>query len=446
MVESFLGAGASGQVYGIRHDFTHDRFALKVGHLKDRGSAKKVARALVEARATYGIRHHNVVSVIDIGCEPDGMVWQIMELLDGCSIEALLARTPRLSPLYAIDLAVEVAWGLHAAHEQQVIHRDIQPSNVFVTEAGHVKVLDFSLAKVIPSGLKTTHGRHTMGTTAYMSPEHLKRAPPTAQFDVYALGMLLWQMLAGRHPFAAHLDEMVALVNKQLHEDPESLVTAAGLPAYFDDVIRGATAKDPRSRYPGMWPLARALRELRERVRADPAAARLLQDPPAWERRHPIQPDPAGFSQYRPPQALPRESPAPHLPTARIVVAPGVVGPGGGALPAVPREPRAVAATVPMAVVEVVPSLPVAVGAPASRRLDVAPATVRRLAPRGSRRAWVALLAAPVLLAVGLGVWFAVRYAGEDDESRGTSAAAPRGLASGAPGTPRRRPVAPSRP
>jgi eukaryotic-like serine/threonine-protein kinase len=301
-VEAFLGAGASGQVYAVRHRFTGDRFALKVGHLKDRSNARKVARSLIEAKATYRIQHQNVVRVLDLACEDDGLVWQIMELLEGKSLAELLQRYGRFSPLYAIDVALEVAWGLHAAHEQQVIHRDVQPRNVFVTANGVVKVLDFSLAKVIPSGLQTTRGKRSMGTTAYMAPEHLKGAPATPQFDVYALGMLLWQTMVGRHPFEEHLRDLSSLVLKQIQEDPPSLAQATGLPAYCDDLVRSATAKDTRQRYAGMWPMAQALLELRQRLAADPVAASLVRHRPAWEAQHPVLRDPAGWSQYRAPK------------------------------------------------------------------------------------------------------------------------------------------------
>ncbi len=398
VVVSFLGAGASGQVYAIEHRFTGERFALKVGHLKDRRDAKKVARSLVEARATHGLEHPNVVRVLDLACEEDGMVWQLMELLDGLSVGELLARYGKLSPLYAVDIALEVAWGLQAAHDQQIIHRDIHPGNVFITTAGQVKILDFSLAKVITSGLQTTRGNRGMGTTAYMAPEHLKLAPATPQFDVYALGTTLWQMLVGRHPFEADLGNMMALVKKQLEVDPEPLVTAAGLPAYCDEVVRGAMAKDPRSRYDGMWPLAQALRDLRARLAADPAAAPLVWSTPPWERRHALQQDPEGKNQYRPPRSLPGAAPAPRVPSARIVVSPGVAS-------------RPLAATVPMPRVEVPPSPRVVAGS-GTRPSAPASATIpdRTHAPRRPRRRWVALFAAPVLVTVGVTLWLLVTW------------------------------------
>ncbi len=327
VVEAFLGAGASGQVYRVRHRYTGDRFALKVSHLTDRPSAAEVARNLAEAGATYRIHHRNVVRVFDLACERDGMVWQLMELLEGSSVGDLLARSGAFSPLYAIDVAVEVAWGLHEAHEHQIIHRDVHPANVFITTRGEVKILDFSLAKVIPAGLETTRDQRAKGTLAYMAPEHIRKAPPTPQFDVFALGTMLWQMLVGRLPFeGAGDDNTMMLVRRQLLEEPESLVTAAGLPACCDVVIRGATAKDPQHRYPGMWPLAQALRTLRETLVAEEGAPFARVSNP-WERRYPILSDPDSHQQYRPPRSLPEVSADPHLPSRRIVVsAPARIG------------------------------------------------------------------------------------------------------------------------
>ena len=391
-VEAFLGAGASGQVYVIRHRFTGERFALKVAHLADRGSAAAVARSLAEAQATYRIQHRNVVRVIDLACERDGMVWQIMELLQGHSVGDLLARHGRFSPLYAIDIAIEVAWGLHEAHEHQVIHRDVHPLNVFITRLGEVKVLDFSLAKIIPAGLETTRDNRAKGTLPYMAPEHLRQAQPTPQFDVFGLGILLWQMLVGRTPFDGCPDNALIRVQKQLTEDPESLVTAAGLPACCDEVLRGATARDPRRRYAGMWPFAQALRALQERLRVDPAVL-ALQAAARWERQVPIVSDVQGRHQYRAARSLPGESPAQQVPSRRIVVSPRVSPvPAATIPPPVIRPTRPVAATVPMAAY------------PESGSPDIAAPTVRGGPRPRSRRPWVGLAVVLAVAVLGAGV------------------------------------------
>ena len=424
-IVAFLGAGAAGEVYEVAHRFTGARYALKVGHLADRDNARKGARALIEARATHEIEHDNVVRVLDLAVEDDGMVWQLMELLDGHPVGALVQHHGALSPLYAIDIAIEVAAGLHAAHEQQVIHRDIHPWNVFVTARGRVKVLDFSLAKVLRSGLQTTRGNRGMGTAGYMPVEHARAALPTPQFDVFSLGTMLWEMLVGRHPYDAHRGNIMTLVRAQLAADPEPLVTAAGLPAYCDDVMRRATARDPAQRYAGMWPLMQALGDLRARLVADPEAPVIVRRPPLWERQHPIlRGADVGESQYRPPRSLPRGSPEPHLPSKRIVVSPAVAPPA--LAPTVPMpvflEPRPTAepARVPRAPVLASPTIP----------------TRARTAPRPP---WAVLVAAAVLIGLGAGGWLLFTWDGSAAPT--VAARAPGPPAPSTSATPPQRPA-----
>ncbi len=399
VVQGFLGEGASGQVYAVRHRFTDERFALKVNHLEDRGNARRVARSLVEARASHCIQHDNVVRVFDLGCEEDGLVWQLMELLEGQTVGALLRRMGRLSPVYAIDVLVEAAYGLQAAHELGIVHRDVQPSNVFVTSAGRVKVLDFSLSSWIRSPLKTTHGRGPRGSLGYMAPEHLLKAVPTPAFDVYALGIMLWELLVGRHPFEESLGNAARLVLRQLKDAPESLVTAAGLPAYVDEIVQGAVAKDPAARYAGMWPFAQALIGLRERLLADTHVEARVRHGEAWERRLPIVRATESALRYESSLAPAAGAVLPH-PSARVYVPRPVAA---GPVPAEPsvREAR-VAATVPMEAVLApageasVNRTPMAVAAPLTVRRRAAPWPVR----------WIgAAVGVPVLLGLGVGVW-----------------------------------------
>jgi serine/threonine-protein kinase len=420
VVEQFLGEGASGQVYAVRHKFTNGRFALKVMHLADRSHASKVARSLVEARAAYSLRHRNIVGVHDLACEADGMVWQLMELLEGWTLADLLDRYGAFSPIRAIDVAVEIAWGLQAAHENLVIHRDVKPSNVFLTLAGEIKILDFSLAKVHFMHLVTTAGR-VMGTLAYMAPEHVMNAPATPQFDVFSLGTLLWELLAGRLPFP----EVVTLAEearRQIHDEPESLVTAAGLPGYVDDVVRRAMAKDPAQRFEGMWPMVQALRDVRARLLGDPAMAARLASPPDWERRIRIAQDPEGYQQYRPPRSLPRDSPAPALPSRRVVV--------GGAVVHMP-----VATTMPMpAVGDVAIAMPLSTGDPGAPTVQRRPARTRR---------WIRslVLAAVVTGVLGLSIGLVTAY-GLLPWSRSSAVASDPA----AKGDPRPTPAAPRKP
>jgi serine/threonine-protein kinase len=279
-IEKLLGAGFHGEVYAVRHLHTGERFALKVSHAVDRSDANAVRRAITAARGTYSIDHANVVEVFDLGCEDDGMVWTRMELLKGCTLAALIAWQGRVSPLLALSVAYEAAWGLAAAHEALVVHRDVKPGNLFLVDLGSngtaVKLLDFSIAKVLPDSVATTFGRNALGTPAYMSPEQLYCAPAHPCFDIYALGLTLWEMLAGYHPFHADLRDMPALLVRQVREVPPSLVQAAGLPQPIDDLVQRALRKDAATRYPSMVAFARALDDARRWFGAEVSAGRIV--------------------------------------------------------------------------------------------------------------------------------------------------------------------------
>lgn len=156
-----LIATAHGEVFAVRHASTGEPFALKTIQLADRSSVGVVQRALAAARGAHGIDRPNVVKVYDAGGEPDGTVYLVMELLHGCSVDVLI-RWGRVSPVFALSVAIEAARGLGAVHAALIIHRDVKPSNLFLVNAGAqrsaIKLLDFSMAKVFEAGIETTTG------------------------------------------------------------------------------------------------------------------------------------------------------------------------------------------------------------------------------------------------------------------------------------------------
>jgi serine/threonine-protein kinase len=333
-VEKRLGAGLHGEVYLVEHLITHDRFALKIMHLEDVREASRVARAMSTAKASYWIRHANVVRIHDIGCEPDGKVWILMEYLEGQSVGELLSRQQgRVSLWLALHIAIEAAWGLDAAHEMGVIHRDIKPDNLWLTADGMLKVLDFSLAKVVPEGVRTTQRSQGVGTPPYMGPEMLTGGVVIdARADVYALGMLLWQMLAGRHPFHDALNDTKEMVRRQLYVDPTSLSAITGLPAYVDEFLARAVAKDPAKRFLTMAQMARGLMTLRDQLKKEAASGLIDARGPRGEPQ--FSEDPSGRQAYVPVQTVTPTGTVPPVPGARVVLASQVVAPGlGGTLP-----------------------------------------------------------------------------------------------------------------
>lgn len=359
-VVRLIGEGYSGQVYEVNHIHKQERFALKVMHLEDTADAEKVARALAAARAHYAIQHANVVRVEDIGCEPDGMVWALSELLTGATVGALIGmgspQQRRLSPRLALTIAIEAAWGLAAAHENGVIHRDVKPENLFLTKDRSIKVLDFWFAKVFPAGLKTTKGKVGLGTLAFMAPEHLRGATPTPAFDVYGLGVTLWLMLSGSHPFEAHLRDTQELIRHQLNVAPLPVAVLAGLPSYADDVVLRALAKEPADRYPTIRAMAGALSALLERLERDAAEGKVRLDPLPGEPMLAERTSVDGKRDYQ----SPRPTPDPDVlrfPSASVKVAAGL-GALGGTAPLTGTVP--LAATKPMNVggtLDISPSL-----------------------------------------------------------------------------------------
>ena len=330
-----LGAGFHGEVWLAEHVHTGVPFAFKFMHLEDSKDAKKVQRALETAKGTYRIDHANVIKVHDLGCEPSGMVWLRMDYLEGKSVAELL-RQGALSLLVALDIAIEVAWGLAAAHELGIIHRDIKPDNVFMTRDGVIVVLDFSIAKVISAGIRTTVRKTGMGTAPYMAPEHLGGAHPDARFDIYALGIMLWEMIVSFHPFHDVLRDTEALIRRQLHVNPAPLSVVAQLPVEVDEIIRRATAKDPAARYGTIIEMAQAMARLKAWLLAEMAAERLVL---TKRRGEPTVNSPRGRKDYHR-DAAPDATPAPPLPSQRVVVLaptslpqtlplPEAVGPGG---------------------------------------------------------------------------------------------------------------------
>ena len=326
-----LGEGLHGEVFLAVHRHTGDRFALKAMRLEDAQDAGKVQRHLRTAKASYRIRCSNVVTVHDLGCEDSGVVWVLMELLEGRSVAALLAaQQGRVSLPLAFHVAIGAAWGVDAAHDLSVIHRDIKPANLWLCADGTVKVIDFGLAKVVPDGVQTTK-RTAAGTLPYMARELLAGDDFDARVDVYALGVVLWEMLGGRHPWADALAYEAEMVRRVLHEELPSLSAASGLPAYVDDFMARAVAQDRARRFLSVAAMAQGMMTLRDRLLEDAERGLFTPVQPSGE---PVVPgDSHGRREHAARQPVPSHAAPQEEPCARVVLAaPAPVsplGPGG---------------------------------------------------------------------------------------------------------------------
>jgi serine/threonine-protein kinase len=321
-----LGEGLHGEVFLAVHRHTGEKLALKAMRLEDAKDARKVQRHLRTAAASYRIRSKHVVAVHDIGCEDNGVVWVRMELLEGRSVADLLARQRgRVSLRLAFHIAIGAAWGIDAAHEHGIIHRDVKPANLWLCTDGTVKVLDFGLAKVVPDGVQTTK-RMASGTLPYMAPESLRGYDPDARIDVYALGVVLWELLGGRHPWTDALTNEDELVRRLLHVDLPPLSAASGLPAYVDDFMARAVAKDAARRFFAVAEMAQGMMTLSKRLLADAERGLFVPEVPPGEP--PIPADPDGRREHIAWEPVPEDAAPPDIPAERVVLS-APAGPGG---------------------------------------------------------------------------------------------------------------------
>ena len=258
-----LSSGGIGEVYRAEQPSVGRQVAIKCLQFRHANREDLQARMAMEGQALGRISHPNMVTVFDAGCTDHGVIWIAMELLVGETLRHILNERGRLEISEAVSCAVDVAEAVGAAHREGIIHRDIKPENVFVTEHGTVKVLDLGTAKLQGWGdLKTTEKGRILGTPAYLSPEQIRCVRVDERSDIYALGVMLYETIAG-HPFShrVNLADHYELARMHLFGDVRPLPDVVdGVPARLDAVVRRAMAKEPSHRYGSMLELANDLR------------------------------------------------------------------------------------------------------------------------------------------------------------------------------------------
>jgi TolB-like protein/predicted Ser/Thr protein kinase len=241
-----LGGGGMGVVYKAEDTRLKRTVALKFlpPELTRDPDAKE--RFSHEAQAASGLQHANICVVYDVDETADGQMFMSMEYLEGETLKKKIERGP-LELGQALRYAVQIAQGLVEAHRHGIIHRDIKPANVMVTSLDVAKIVDFGLAKLSGQTMLTKTGS-TIGTAAYMSPEQARGEAADHRTDIWALGVVLYEMLTGRHPFAGEYEE--AVTYRILNEDPEFVTKIRPeVPTRIDRIIERAIAKDPARRY-----------------------------------------------------------------------------------------------------------------------------------------------------------------------------------------------------
>jgi uncharacterized RDD family membrane protein YckC len=254
-----------GTVY-LSHDTALDRpVAVKVLRPEVAGDPSLVDRFVREARAAARVSHPNLTHVYFVG-ESEGRPWFAMEHCPGTTLEGALADRGPFPLAAGIDVLVQAARGLAAAHGAGVVHRDVKPSNLMLLPDGRVKVADFGLSKSLAGDVQATAGR-IMGTPAYMSPEQVRGRPTDSRTDVYLLGLTAWCLFAGRPPFAS--EQLGEVINDQVNT-PLPPVTAArpDLPPGLDALLARMCAKDPAARPASMEEVVAGFEALRPRVLA----------------------------------------------------------------------------------------------------------------------------------------------------------------------------------
>ncbi|MGE0325384.1 MAG: serine/threonine protein kinase [Polyangiaceae bacterium] len=295
-----VGVGGSGLVFAAQHVVFGYQRAVKTMRLHEavRGE-DAMARWRREALLLQAIQHGNIVRVHDAGVV-EGCFWIAMDLLQGRTLREQIEHCGRIPVATALHYGSQIADGVHAAHEMKVVHRDIKPENVFVTESNEIKVLDLGTAKVHGYGVKTTERYKVIGTPLYMAPEQCEGRKVDARTDIYALGVVLYEMMAGRHPFIHPEDPHPSnqeLVTRHLVAEPTPLPdVVSGLPDYIWRVVERAMRKEPGDRYTSMFDFSIAMREARKKAIAAAnrhgspgAAAAVVRMAPAAQHAPPSQ-------------------------------------------------------------------------------------------------------------------------------------------------------------
>ena len=305
-----LGSGGMGAVYRARRVHIGDEVAIKVLHSRLTNDEKLVERFRREARAAAQLHHSNVVTIHDYGEArgPGGFAYIVMELVRGESLRDILRHEGRLAPARAVSLMRDVCAGVGAAHRRGIVHRDIKPDNIIVTPADEdrpaesVKVVDFGIAKLrdlAAEGSTLTEAGMMVGTLFYMSPEQCKGEPLDSRADVYSLGAMLHEMLAGAPPFTA--SNITSLIFKHVGEPPPPLPEELSVPQALRAAVLRALSKDPDARPRDASEFAREVQSALSTAAHEPTAA-AIDTKPSAEPFFPATAHPVPVTPSSPPQ------------------------------------------------------------------------------------------------------------------------------------------------
>ncbi|WP_438005816.1 serine/threonine-protein kinase [Sorangium sp. So ce321] len=279
-VVRLLGQGGMGEVYEVEHLELGRRFAVKLLHRCHAGRLDLSARMRAEARSIARLRHRSLPEVFDLGATEGGRPYFAMELLEGRDLRTELARLGVVAVPTALGLVLQALSALSLAHAAGIVHRDLKLENLFLCDDGTLKVLDFGVAKLLHDGASLTAPDAVIGTPRTMSPEQCAAQPIDPRADIYAMGLVLYELVAGRGPF----DELrgrrdaLRLAHCEREPPPPSRLAPQLIPAALERLILRALAKAPEHRFQTAADMEAAVRRLHEGARSSAAPA-----PRAWE-------------------------------------------------------------------------------------------------------------------------------------------------------------------
>ncbi|MCD7807170.1 MAG: Stk1 family PASTA domain-containing Ser/Thr kinase [Lachnospiraceae bacterium] len=251
-----IGTGGMSDVYKAMDQKLNRNVAVKVLKQEFSENANFVSKFLVEAQAAAGLMHPNIVNVYDVG-EEDDIHYIVMELVEGITLKKYIEKKARLSYKEAVSIAIQVAMGIEAAHNNHIIHRDIKPQNIIISREGKVKVTDFGIAKAATSNTVTSN---VMGSVHYTSPEQARGGYSDEKSDIYSLGITLFEMLTGRVPFDG--DTTVAIAIKHIQEPmPSPREFVEEIPVSVEQIVLKCCQKTVDRRYQSMGELIDDLKQ-----------------------------------------------------------------------------------------------------------------------------------------------------------------------------------------
>lgn len=264
VIENEIGAGGMAIVYKAHDTMLNRSVAVKVLRPEFKQDEEFIKRFDIEAKASAGLNHPNIVSVYDVGVH-EGLHYIVMEYIDGITLKELIARDGRLPWRKALKYSSQICSALAHAHARKVIHRDIKPHNIMVTADGSVKVMDFGIARAA-SAATMTIGSKVLGSAHYLSPEQARGGFTDERSDIYSLGVCMYEMVVGKVPFDA--DTTVAVAMQHLQKEPaDPCELVDDLPEAVGHIILRAMRKEQSQRYPS----AGAMESDIMRVLADPS-------------------------------------------------------------------------------------------------------------------------------------------------------------------------------